>query len=93
VFYCPKVYGLIDMNGNEVVKCKRYKNKISFNELKSLLTLNNKLELPQDKRYSSLETGGIKIKNQTIIYSKNKIEVGSVFETFKLLKTKKYFVF
>jgi hypothetical protein len=48
VFIAPKVYGYIDQDGNEVIRVKGYKNKISFSDLKSLLTLNNKLQLTQE---------------------------------------------
>jgi len=52
VFLAPKVYGLIDQNGKEIVKCKGYKNKnLNFNDLRNLLTLNESIKLPQEKWY------------------------------------------
>jgi hypothetical protein len=64
VFIAPKVYGYIDIEGNEIVKCKGFKENISFNDLKSLLIKDNKLELNQEKWFKSLENSNITIKNQ-----------------------------
>lgn len=74
VFLAPKLYGYIDQDGKEIVKCKGYKDKITFNDLKSLLIKNSKLELKQEKWYSSLEKGNIEIKNQiyTVQVTSNK---------------------
>jgi len=66
------------------VKVKGYKNKISFTELKSLLTLDSKLELKQEKWMKSLEKGNITILDQIytlvptsnkrhLVYNKNRI--------------------
>jgi DNA polymerase type B, organellar and viral len=96
VFIAPKVYGYIDIEGNEIVKCKGYKNKLTFTELKSLLILDNKLELPQEKWYSSLEKGNIEIFKQfytlkvtqnkrNLVYNKNKI----FYNTFPFYITQK----
>ena len=84
VFIAPKVYGYIKDKGSEIIKCKGYKDKLSFNDLKSLLILNNKLNLKQDKWYKSLGDGIISIKDQiytlkvtsnkrNLLYNKDKI--------------------
>lgn len=53
VFLAPKVYGGITEKGEEITKIKGYKNKISFNDLKSLLIRkdgsNNIIHLKQQK--------------------------------------------
>jgi len=53
VFLAPKVYGGIAINNDnstyELIKVKGYKNIISFDDLKSLLELNSKLVLHQEK--------------------------------------------
>ena len=54
VYLAPKVYGGITTEGKEITKVKGFKNKISYETLKSLLTLNQdstfkKLELNQEK--------------------------------------------
>jgi hypothetical protein len=65
VFIAPKVYGLIDQNGKEIIKCKGYKNKnLTFNDLLNLLTLNESIKLPQEKWYKSIEESKITIKHQ-----------------------------
>jgi DNA polymerase type B, organellar and viral len=66
VFLAPKVYGLVDKDtGQEIIKVKGYKNKnITFNELKSLLKLNKKLELNHEKWFKSIVNSNIIIKNQ-----------------------------
>ena len=60
----PKVYGGILEDGSELVKVKGYKNKISFDFLKSLLNKNSSLELNQDKWYRNLIFGNIVIKDE-----------------------------
>lgn len=74
-YIAPKVYGGIlsiknpdgSITNREVVKCKGYKNIIPYNELKSLLRLNNKLNLKQEKWYKDKQNSEIRIKNE--VYS------------------------
>jgi DNA polymerase elongation subunit (family B) len=91
VFIAPKVYGYITVDNNEIVKCKGFKNKLSFTELKSLLIKDNKLELNQVKWFKSLKDSNITIKNQlytliptsnkrNLIYKNNKKERKSPFK-------------
>jgi len=74
IFIAPKVYGYVTQDGKEVVKCKGFKNKLTFNDLKSLLIKDNKLLLHQEKWFSSLEKGDIKILEQlyTLMATSNK---------------------
>ena len=61
----PKVYGGICKDGYSFTKVKGLKNKLTFNELESLLDknyLNNKFT--QEKWYKSLIKGNIKIKER-----------------------------
>lgn len=87
VFIAPKVYGYITENGNEIIKIKGYKNKISFEQLKSLLIKDNKLELLQEKWFKSLEKGEISILNQiyTLIPTLNKRQL--IYKNNKLIYT------
>lgn len=66
VFIAPKVYGgIISDSLTEFTKVKGFKDNIEYNDLKSLLDINNKsLELNQDKWFRSIENGSITIKNQ-----------------------------
>ena len=71
VFLAPKVYGGITEEGEEITKVKGYKNKVSFKDLKTLLTFQDQtimtLPLKQEKWFKSIERGTISIKHQ--IYS------------------------
>ena len=53
VFLAPKVYGGITEEGEEITKVKGYKNKVSFKDLKTLLTFQDQtimtLPLKQEK--------------------------------------------
>jgi hypothetical protein len=92
VFIAPKVYGYIDIDGNEVVKCKGFKNKLSFTELKSLLIKDNKLELNQVKWFKSLKDSNITIKNQlyTLIPTSNKRNL--IYKDCKLEQTSPFYL-
>ena len=48
VFISPKFYGGITTDGEVVIKIKGFKNKISFEEMKSLLNKDKSLELNQE---------------------------------------------
>lgn len=66
----PKVYGGIDIQGNEIIKTKGLKPKITFSQLKSLLDIkalsDNDLSLiKQTKWFNSLEAGTITEKDVT----------------------------
>ena len=51
IFLAPKVYCLIDLNGNLTYKVKGLKKdvKLTFKDFESLLTKDNKLTKQQDK--------------------------------------------
>jgi DNA polymerase type B, organellar and viral len=62
VFLAPKVYGFIDINGNEVVKVKGVTQKIisdlHFNDLQQLLIEDSSREFTQEKWFKSVIEGG-----------------------------------
>lgn len=74
VFLAPKVYGGILDDVTELVKVKGLKNAVDYQELKSLLIKDNKLELHQDNWFKSITKGNIIIKNDlyTLIATENK---------------------
>ena len=75
VFLASKNYGgLFNNSSEEIVKIKGFKNKLSYDLLKSLLIKDNKLELYHNKWYKNIEEGNITIKNQiyTLISTENK---------------------
>jgi hypothetical protein len=67
IFLSPKVYGGVLNNNLEVTKIKGFKDKVSYQELNSLLIKDKKLELNQNKWLKSIVKGNITIKNS--IYS------------------------
>jgi DNA polymerase elongation subunit (family B) len=93
VFLAPKLYGYITKDGNEVVKCKGFKNNISFKELKSLLKLNASLELNQEKWFKSIELSNITIKDQvyTVKVTNNKRHL--MYDRNKKLYNTRPFIF
>lgn len=61
----PKVYGGIDLDGNQFTKAKGLKTPVSLIELESLLNNDNSLVLNHDKWFSSLDKGTIAINPTT----------------------------
>ena len=63
VFLAPKVYGLLSIDGKEIIKVKGLNNlnDITINHLEELLIKDNKLEIDQDKWYKSLVPYGRKV--------------------------------
>nr|YP_009690242.1 DNA polymerase family B [Porodaedalea pini]QEG57022.1 DNA polymerase family B [Porodaedalea pini] len=59
----PKVYGGVDVDGNEFTKTKGLKTSLSLIDLENLLTEDNSLNLKQDKWFNNLIDGSITIKN------------------------------
>lgn len=64
-FIAPKVYGAKLKNGDSFTKVKGYKNSLPYDKLKTLLPVNSKLELKQDKWVKNYKKGNIKI-NHTV---------------------------
>ena len=99
VALAPKVYGGIDINGNEIVKTKGLKAKVSFLQLKSLLNVkslsevNNTGLFTQTKWFNNLETGTIIVKdtnynlrptdNKRNLTYKNGVLIGTTNKEFK----------
>jgi DNA polymerase type B, organellar and viral len=73
-FIAPKVYGGITIEDKEYIKVKGLKNPVSFEELKSLLIKDTKLEFNQEKWHKSIPTSNITIKNEsyTLVPTDNK---------------------
>lgn len=55
----PKVYGGMDINGNEFVKTKGLKTKLSLRDLEELLIENNNKDFKQEKWFNNLIDGHI----------------------------------
>lgn len=74
-FVCigPKVYAGVgkDDKGNkvEIVKIKGFKNSITFNDFKKLLTVDSNLKLSQEKWFKDISDGSITIKPQPYVLS------------------------
>ena len=68
VFLAPKVYGLVEENGNEIIKVKGLNSKslsnINITDLKALLIKDSNMEFNQDKWFKHMEKGEITINNQ-----------------------------
>jgi len=93
VFLASKVYGgVIENSSKEIIKIKGFKNKISYDLLKSLLIKDNKLELNQDKWFKNIEEGNITIKNQiyTLIPTENKRQL--IYKNNELVDTKPFVI-
>lgn len=93
VFLSSKVYGgLFNNNSNQIVKIKGFKNKLSYDSLKSLLIKNNKLELNQVKWFKNIEEGNITLKNQiyTLIPTENKRQL--IYKNNELVDTKPFII-
>lgn len=61
----PKVYGGVDISGNEFTKTKGLKSKISVSQLETLLQENISLDIPQEKWFNNLVDSNIAIKNSS----------------------------
>nr|YP_010691071.1 DNA polymerase family B [Phellinus igniarius]WBU93172.1 DNA polymerase family B [Phellinus igniarius] len=59
----PKVYGGIDLNGNEFTKTKGLKSKVSVSQLETLLQENVSLDIPQEKWFKNLVDSNIAVKD------------------------------
>ena len=93
VFICPKVYGGITENNEEITKIKGFKNAIDFNQMKSLLKINENIQLNQDKWYKSLSKGEISVKNSiySLIATENKRKF-ILDNNNNIISTKPYFI-
>ena len=73
VFLAPKVYGGITDN-YEYIRIKGLKNPIKFEELKTLLSKESKLEIKQEKWYADISNAKFYIKDEiyTLMVTDNK---------------------
>ena len=91
VFLAPKVYGLLDMDNNQVIKVKGISKdalkSINFNTLDSLLNKDANIKLLQNKWFGSIVDGNISIKNQiyTLKATENKRQL--IYFNNKLVNT------
>jgi hypothetical protein len=71
VFLAPKVYGLVDVDGNETIKVKgvtqEVASKITFTDLEELLVKDSHKEFTQEKWFKKVIEG--KITTSDIIYT------------------------
>lgn len=92
VALAPKVYGGITINGDEITKVKGYKNKVSFETLKSLLKCPGvtSVKLNHTKWIRDFERGEIKIQDQiySLIPTTNKRKL--IIKEGELIDTKAY---
>jgi len=88
VFLAPKVYGGITPEGVSIVKAKGVKNIIPYDDLKTLLTKKNTIQIPTEKWYRNLSEGNIRVKQEiynltinstkrNLIYGANETIIGS----------------
>jgi len=67
VFLAPKVYGFVDIDGNETIKIKGVTEEVTSNlsvgDLENLLILDNNRIFNQHKRYKNLMSGSITIND------------------------------
>lgn len=92
-YLAPKLYGGKTSNGKEIIKIKGSKNKVSYEELKTLLNKDHVVKTRQDKWYKNISEGNIKIKNEiyTIQTTDNKREL--VYKNNILVDTKPFLVY
>jgi hypothetical protein len=81
VFLAPKVYGLIDVDGNEVIKVKGINHDVAstlhINDLEYLLVKDSTREFTQEKWFKKVIEGDITISDvaYTLKVTSNKREV------------------
>ena len=67
IFLAPKVYGLVDIDGNEIIKVKGINhdvaNELHIEDLESLLVKDSSREFTQEKWYKKQIEGEIKIQD------------------------------
>jgi hypothetical protein len=68
IFLAPKVYGLLDIDGNQIIKIKGLSkdnlSSLNLSDLDRLLVKNSKLEFNQSKWYRNISSANINIKDQ-----------------------------
>lgn len=71
VFLAPKVYGLVDVNGNEIIKIKgvtgEVASKLTINDLEELLIKDSQKEFTQEKWFKKVLEG--EITTSDIVYT------------------------
>jgi len=84
VFLAPKVYGGITESGEEITKVKGLKNKVSFEDLESLLAEKKSIEFSQEKWFKSIKKSNISVVQQiyTLTVTDNKRQL--VYKNKKL---------
>lgn len=92
VFLAPKVYAGQLEDDSEIVKVKGFTEKLSLEQIKSLLIKDSKLELYHDKWFRNFEDSSIEIKNQmyTLVSTENKRKL--VYVENKLIDTTPFII-
>ena len=68
IFLAPKVYAGYTADGKYICKIKGFTDTVPFEELKTLLNVNNQLNLNHNKLFKSLANGTIFSKNNGYNY-------------------------
>ena len=96
IFLAPKVYGLITDDGQTIIKIKgltkEATDKLTIALLETLLFVDSKLEVVQDKWFKGIFEGSISIKETlyTLRATSNKREL--IYSGIKLVDTKPYII-
>lgn len=86
IFIAPKVYGVKSENIN-YTKVKGLKNKITYNDLSTLLLKNQTLEIPQEKWYRSISNSRITIINELYTLMKTETKRKIVYSSDGIAKS------
>ena len=86
IFIAPKVYGVKSENIN-YTKVKGLKNKITYNDLSTLLLKNQTLEIPQEKWYRSISNSRITIINELYTLMKTETKRKIVYSADGIAKS------
>lgn len=94
VFLAPKVYGFITEDGQEILKVKGLTkeviNKLTFNDLESLLIQDSSQEFTQEKWNKSVINGTITTSNQLYTLKTTNSKRNAIYENGLFTNTKPY---
>ena len=88
----PKVYGAMDIFGNEYTKVKGFKNKLDLENLESLLNKDTAQKLNQEKWFKSMKESKISIKMSPYDLKPNNNKRIAIYENNKFVKTENVYV-
>lgn len=87
-----KVYGAMDIFGNEYTKVKGFKNKLDLDNLESLLNKDTVQKLTQQKWFKSMKDGKISIKISPYDLKPNNNKRITIFDNNKFVGTQNVYV-